>query len=81
MAMQVGSRLLAVEQVLPDGPEPSMAKLLDLEMLALTMNGRQRTSSQYTSLLQAAELTVGHAVPALPQNPASYVEALPAASR
>jgi hypothetical protein len=78
--MHPGSRLLAVELVLPDGPEPSMAKLLDLEMLALTPNGRQRTTNEYTRLFEAADLAVSHAVPALPQNRASYVEAIPAAA-
>jgi hypothetical protein len=77
-AMNPNSRLLAVELVLPDGPEPSMAKLLDLEMLALTPNGRQRTRRQYADLMDAAGLIVTQAVPALPQNPASYVEAIPA---
>jgi hypothetical protein len=66
------------EVVLPDGPEPSPAKLLDLEMLALTPNGRQRTG-EYAALMNAAELTIAHAVPALPQNPASFVEAIPRA--
>jgi hypothetical protein len=77
-AMPADARLLIVELVLPDGPEPSLAKFADLEMLAVTPNGRQRTTAQYRALLERAGLTLTEAVPALAANPASYIEALPA---
>lgn len=79
-AMRPHSRLLVIELVLPDDARPSMGKLLDLEMLSVTPNGRQRTESQYTQLLTRARLEVTQCVPALPGAPASYVEAAPAAS-
>jgi O-methyltransferase domain len=77
-AMRADSRLLVIELVLPDDARPSMGKLLDLEMLSVTPNGRQRTESQYTQLLARAGLQVTQCVPALPGAPASYVEAAPA---
>ena len=44
-------RLLVLEQVLPDGDEPSYGKLLDLIMLLL-LGGKERTSSEWLALLQ-----------------------------
>ena len=46
-----GGRLLVVEQVLPDGDEPSYGKLLDLIMLLL-LGGKERTRSEWPALLQ-----------------------------
>jgi hypothetical protein len=77
-AMRADSRLLIIEQVLPDVARPSMGKLLDLEMLSVTPNGRQRTAAQYAELLARAGLDITEVVPALPGTPASYVEAVPA---
>jgi len=57
-------QLLIVELVLPDGGEPSIAKLADLEMLALTPGGRQRTISEYAGLLEQAGLQLTDAVAA-----------------
>lgn len=80
-AMRADSRLLVIELVLPDDARPSMGKLLDLEMLSITPNGRQRTTTQYAELLLRAGLEVTECVPALPGTPASYVEATPGSSR
>jgi hypothetical protein len=77
-AMHPHSRLLVIELVLPDDARPSMGKLLDLEMLSVTPNGRQRSEAQYAQLLARAGLNVTESVPALPGTPASYVEAVPA---
>jgi hypothetical protein len=66
---------LIIELVLPDDARPSMGKLLDLEMLSVTPNGRQRTEAQYAELLARAGLRPTSVVPALPGTPASYVEA------
>jgi hypothetical protein len=76
-AMRADSRLLVVELVLPDDGRPSMGTLLDLEMLSVTPNGRQRTASQYRQLLARAGLTATAIVPAVTGAPASYVEATP----
>ncbi len=49
------SRLLILEQVVPDGTAPHPARLLDLHMLVL-LGGRERTLADWTGLLQAADL-------------------------
>jgi len=76
-AMRPEARLLIVELVLPDGTDSSWAKLLDLEMLAVTPGGRQRTASQYAALLARASLRQTTVVTATDGRPASYVEATP----
>ncbi len=48
-AMNTASRLLVVEMVIPPGNEPSVAKLLDLEMLVIT-GGRERTEAEFSNL-------------------------------
>lgn len=78
-AMSEESKLLVIELVLPDDPAPSIGKLVDLEMLSISPNGRQRTAAEYAALLSAAELDVCAVVPALRGEPASYVEAVPVA--
>jgi O-methyltransferase len=45
------ARLLLVESVIPDGPEPDWSKAMDIMMLVHT-GGRQRTRSEHESLLQ-----------------------------
>ena len=54
-AMGPDSRLLIMEFVLPDGPEPHTGKLMDL-WLALLVGGRERTRGQYAELLAEAGL-------------------------
>jgi hypothetical protein len=44
-----------VEAVIFPGNEPSIAKLLDLEMMVLT-GGQERTEAQHQALFQAAGL-------------------------
>ena len=56
-AMDQGSRLLLVECVIPDNSEPLFSRLLDLQMLVVT-GGRERTETQFTNLLSAAEFRV-----------------------
>lgn len=54
-ALEPGGRVLLGEAVLPDGPEPSMAKLIDVEMLVMG-TGRQRNESEYRDLFRQAGL-------------------------
>ena len=51
--MPPASRLLIVEMIVPPGNEPSVAKLLDLEMLVIT-GRRARTAAEFKSLLTAS---------------------------
>jgi len=52
-AMKATSKLLIVEMIVPEGNEPSLAKLLDLEMLVIT-GGRERTEIELRELLEGA---------------------------
>jgi hypothetical protein len=61
-AAPAGAHLLVIEQVLPDGPEPHPAKVLDVVMLALT-GGRERTRQGYASLFEAGGFRLEKVVP------------------
>lgn len=74
-AMGEGSRLLLGEPVLPDGPEPSIGKLLDLETLVGT-TGRQRTEREFRDILEPAGLRL--VAVHRSGGPDSLVEAVPA---
>ena len=50
--MKPESKLLVVEMVVPPGNEPSIAKLLDLEMLV--NGGRERTEQEFKTLLESS---------------------------
>ncbi len=52
-AMKTGSKLLVVEMIIPPGNEPSVAKLLDLEML-VTTGGRERTEAEFKNLFKTS---------------------------
>ena len=49
-------RVFIAEMIVPDGPEPSPAKLLDIEMLVLTVGGKERTVPEFAALFAAAGL-------------------------
>jgi hypothetical protein len=75
-AMAPGARVLVVEQVIPPGNAPFPGKLLDLNMLVMTEGGRERTPSEYASLLAKAGLSLQRIVPT--PSPVSVVEAVAA---
>ncbi len=50
-AMEPGTKLLVVEMMVPPGNTPSVAKLLDLEMMVVT-GGRERTEEEFKELLE-----------------------------
>lgn len=61
-AMKPGSKLLIVEMVIAQGNRPSMAKLLDLEML-VTTGGRERTEDEFKTLLKATGFSFSKNLP------------------
>ena len=69
------TKLLLIEQIVPDGPGPDWTKTLDIHMLAL-FGGRQRTRREYGSLLDKAGFSLGRVI----DTPAgvSILEATPA---
>jgi SAM-dependent methyltransferase len=64
-ALNPRGRVLLGEAVLPSGPEPSMAKLIDVEMLVMG-SGRQRSESEYRDLLRHAGLQLSCIGPVSP---------------
>jgi O-methyltransferase domain/Dimerisation domain len=52
-AMKPESKLLIVEMTIPPGNQPSICKLLDLEML-VTTGGRERTEEEFKTLLDSS---------------------------
>ena len=61
--MQAESKPLVVEMVVPPGNDPSVAKLLDLEMLATT-GGRERSKEAFKTLLESSGFTFSRIRPA-----------------
>jgi O-methyltransferase domain len=56
-------RVIVLEQIVTSGPEMSAAKLLDLEMLALTDGGRERTEEEFARLFESAGLKLARVIP------------------
>lgn len=50
-ASRAGGGLLVIDYVLPDGPEPSLAHLMDLIMM-MALGGRERTRAEHQALLR-----------------------------
>jgi O-methyltransferase/methyltransferase family protein len=72
-AMKPTGRLLIVEMVLPPGDSAHPGKTLDMVMLVL-LGGRERTESEYASLLSKAGFRLTRVVPT--SSAASIVEAV-----
>lgn len=68
-------RLLVCEMIIPDEPGPAPAKMLDIEMLALTVGGKERTAQEFCELLHSSGLRVERIVPT--NSPMSLIEARP----
>jgi hypothetical protein len=68
--------VLVVETVMPESPEPHPAKLMDVNMLAMTEGGCERTEKEFAALFQSAGLKLKaiHPTP----SPISIVEAVKA---
>ena len=71
--LNLGGRILIVEQVVTDRPESVFAKLLDLEMLVMTPGGRERTEREFQELLRNAGFEMHRIVPT--KSPVCVVEA------
>jgi len=70
-AIQVEGRILVIEMVVPDGNEPSISKLLDLQMLAI-LPGRERTAYEYRTLFEQSGFELTKIIPT--QSPYSVIE-------
>ena len=61
-AMKRESRLLVIEMIVPPGNEPSVAKLLDLEMFVMT-GGRERTETEFKNLFESSGFKISRIIP------------------
>lgn len=55
-------RVLICEQVVTDAPSATMAKMLDIEMLTLTVGGKERTTQEFDDLFASAGLRLARVV-------------------
>lgn len=62
-AMRRGGKVLIVDAVVPSGNRAHFGKLLDLEMLALTPRGRERTRAEFRDLLKRSGFRLRRVVP------------------
>ena len=53
-AIEENGKLLVVEQVVPPGNEPALAKFMDVNMMMMHPGGCERTEAEYQALLEAA---------------------------
>ncbi len=72
--IQPGGKLLVVDMVVPEGNEPALSKLVDLEMLVLP-GGKERTEKEFKDLLAASGFKLERIIPT--SGPMSIVEAVP----
>jgi hypothetical protein len=61
-AIAAQGRVLIVERPISSGNEPSFAKILDLEMLALAEGGLERTEKEYAALYEATGFKLARVV-------------------
>lgn len=73
-AMTSDQKLLIIERIVSTGNQPDPAKLNDLEMMALTPNGRERTHNEFQALLQTAGFTLVKIYPT--ESPLFIIEAV-----
>ena len=69
-------RVLLCEMVVPDSSEPAPAKFLDLEMLALTAGGRERTVQEFSDIFASVGLRLSRVIPT--KTAYCVIEAVPA---
>jgi hypothetical protein len=69
-------RVLVCEMVVSDEPGPTPAKLLDIEMLVMTVGGKERTPEEFSELFAASGLRLNRIVPT--GRPIAVIEAVPA---
>jgi hypothetical protein len=72
-AMGGSARLLICERIVPEGNEPSSAKLIDLHMMMTNHGGKERTEKEYDALLAMTGFKVVRVIPT--STPWSVIEA------
>jgi hypothetical protein len=72
MARRPHARVLLIEAIVPEGPQPDLGKLVDLEMM-LMPGGRERTEAEFDVLFARAGFELTRVVPT--ESPLSVIEA------
>lgn len=71
----LSGKLLVIESIIPPGNEPSLSKLVDIEMLVMTPGGRKRTEKEFGALFEEAGFELSRIVPTA--HSGSVVEGIP----
>ncbi len=74
--MEPSGRVLVIEAVMPEAPGPHPAKFMDVNMLAMTEGGCERTASEFGELFSKAGLRLDEIKPT--QGWVSVIQAVPA---
>ena len=74
--MEPAGKVLVFETVMPETPEPHPAKFMDLNMLAMTEGGSERTEKEFAGLFESAGLRLQAIYPT--KSPVSVIEAVKA---
>ncbi len=69
-------RVLVCELMVPDDPGPAPAKMLDIEMLVMTVGGKERTEAEFAELFASAGFKLNRVVTT--PTPTCVIEAVPA---
>jgi O-methyltransferase domain/Dimerisation domain len=72
-SVQAGAKLLLIESVIEAENVPSMSKVMDLNMLAMT-SGRERTAAEYSDLFEKTGFQLTNIIPT--PSPTQIVEAI-----
>ena len=68
-------RVLVCEMVVTDEPGPTPAKMLDIEMLVMTVGGKERTKDEFAELFASSGMRLSRIVPT--ERPVCVIEAVP----
>ncbi len=72
-AAPANGRVYLIEMIAPEGPEPSPAKMLDIEMLVATIGGKERTAAEFAELFRSTGFELVSITPT--NSPVSLIEA------
>jgi hypothetical protein len=64
-AMSRDASILIIEMVVPSGNQPSLSKLLDIQMLVTTNGGKERTAAEFSALINRAGLSLTRIIPTI----------------
>jgi len=73
------ARILVIEMIIQNRNAPSLAPLLDIQMLACMNGGRERTPAEFSRLFDLAGFTITRIIPTIA--PISLIEAQPKTQR